>query len=148
MYLTGTWVYNHLKASYNGWIQRNFITALASWVYNRNSLKAAIGGGGSSDAVITHIGQLWVLLISGIIMTTMHVQDLKDILGDKSRGRETSPILLGEQVTRWTLAIPIFLWSPICALFWGEWIASIPAIIIGFYVSYRFILRSGKDEDK
>ncbi|TGO08750.1 hypothetical protein BTUL_0193g00020 [Botrytis tulipae] len=146
--LTGTWVYNDLKASDDGWIQRNFIAALAFWVYNRSSLKVAIGGGGSSDAVITPVGQLWVLVISGVIMTTMHVQDLKDILGDKSRGRETAPILLGERITRWTLAIPIFLWSPICALFWGEWIASIPAILIGFYVSYRCILRSGKDEDK
>lgn len=147
LYLTETWVYNDLKASYDGWIQRNLIAALAFWVYSRSSLKVAIGGG-SSDAVITPIGQLWVLVISEAIMTTTHVQDPKYVLGDKSRGRETAPVLLGERITKWSLAIPIFLWSPICALFWGEWIASIPAIIIGFCVSYRCIPRSGKDEDK
>ena len=82
MYLTETWVYNDLKASYDGWIQRNLIAALAFWVYSRSSLKVAIGGGSSSDAVITPIGQLWVLVISEAIMTTIHVQDPKDVLVD------------------------------------------------------------------
>ncbi|APA14563.1 hypothetical protein sscle_13g093330 [Sclerotinia sclerotiorum 1980 UF-70] len=81
-------------------------------------------------------------------MTTRHVQDLKDMLGDRCRGRETAPLLLGDYVTRWRLAVSISLWSPICALFWSAWVAATPAIILGTYVALRCALRSGKAEDK
>ncbi|TGO61805.1 hypothetical protein BCON_0024g00050 [Botryotinia convoluta] len=146
--LTATWVYNDFKASDDGWIQRNFMAALAFWIYNLSSLKVAIGGGGSSTASVTTTGQIWVTVISAVIMTTMHVQDLKDMLGDKSRGRETAPLLLGEHVTRRVLAVPIVLWAPICALYWSEWTAALPATITGSYVALRCLLRSGKEEDK
>ena len=74
-------------------------------------------------------------MISAVILMTMHVQDLKDMLGDKSRGRETAPLLLGEAATRWTLAIPILLWNAICAIFWGQWVAGLPATLLGIWVA-------------
>jgi hypothetical protein len=147
-FLTATWVYNDLKVCDDGWIQRNFMAALGSWIHNRGSLKVAIGGGGLSTAAITNIGDIWGLMTGGVIMTTMHIQDLKDMLGDKSRGRLTAPILFGEYITRWTLAIPIFLWGPLCALFWNVWIAAIPAMILGTYVAFRCVSLSGNMEEK
>ncbi|PQE29885.1 prenyltransferase family-domain-containing protein [Rutstroemia sp. NJR-2017a WRK4] len=146
--LTATWVYNDLKACDDGWIQRNFMAALGSWIYNRVSLKVAIGGEGLSTAGITRTGDVWLLVTSGVIMTTMHVQDLKDVVGDKSRGRGTAPLVLGERVTRWTLAVPVLLWSPICALVLSAWVAAIPAMVLGTYVAFRCVLRNGKEEDK
>jgi 4-hydroxybenzoate polyprenyltransferase len=141
-------VYNDLKASDDGWIQRNLIAAIAFAQFNWSSLKVAIGGGGSSSAEITDIGFTWILMISAVILTTMHVQDLKDMLGDKSRGRETAPLLLGETATRWTLAVPILLWNPVCAVFWGQWVAALPATVLGVWVAWRVLWCHGKANDR
>ncbi|KAB8301234.1 hypothetical protein EYC80_003121 [Monilinia laxa] len=146
--LTATWVYNDLKGSDDGWVQRNFMIALAFWVYNLSSMKVAIGGGGLSTAAVTSTGKTWITVISVVIMSTNHIQDLKDILGDKSRGRETAPLLLGEHVTRQILAVPLVLWGPICAIYWGECLSALPAIIVGIYVGWRCLLRRGKEEDR
>ncbi|ORY18576.1 UbiA prenyltransferase family-domain-containing protein [Clohesyomyces aquaticus] len=113
--ILGTWVYNDLKASDDSCITRNAIIALAFGVFNWSSLKVAIGGGGSSAAHITSSGYAWIWLFSGVILTTMHVQDMKDQAGDRSRGRKTAPLVIGDWAARWSLAIPIFLWGPVCA---------------------------------
>jgi 4-hydroxybenzoate polyprenyltransferase len=147
--MTGTWVYNDLKASDDGWVQRNMIIALAFGVFNWSSLKVAIGGGGSSTAQVTSSGFIWILMISGVILTTMHVQDLKDTPGDKRRGRQTAPLVLGEMPARYTLAVPILLWTPVCVLFWRmNYIMSIPVVGLGTYVAWRCIWHGGNKEDR
>jgi len=146
--LTSTWVYNDLKASDDGWIQRNFVAALAFAQFNWSSLKVAIGGGGLSSAEITATGFSWILMISAVIFTTMHIQDLKDMTGDKSRGRETAPLFLGEMVTRRTLTIPIILWGPICAIFWGQWVAGVPVTILGIWIAWRVLWCHGIKNDR
>ncbi|ATZ46633.1 hypothetical protein BCIN_02g00250 [Botrytis cinerea B05.10] len=148
--LTLTWVYNDLKASDDGWIQRNFIIAISFGVYNWSSLKVAIGAGGlSSTAEITRVGLYWIALMSGVILTTMHIQDLKDTVGDKERGRHTSPLVLGEKVARWTLVIPITCWGPICMHYWKlSWIMNVPVTALGLYVAWRCISYRGNTEDR
>jgi hypothetical protein len=147
--VSGTWVYNDLKASDDSWISRNAIIALAFGVFNWSSLKVAIGGGGSSTAHITNSGRTWIWLFSGVILTTMHIQDMKDQLGDKARGRKTAPLVIGDKAARWTLAIPIFLWSPVCAAFFGGRLLSGALIgLLGTYVAWRCLSRKTREEDR
>ena len=125
------------------------IISLVFGMFNWGSLKVAIGGGGSSTAQVTSDGFMWIFMISGVILTTMHIQDLKDILGDKKRGPQTAPLVLGDVLARWTLAIPILLWNPVCILFWRmNWIMSLSMIGLGTYVAWRCIWRSGNKEDR
>ena len=145
--LTGTWVYNDLKASEDGMLLRNAIVALAFATYNWSSVKVAIGGGGDSRAEVTSAGFTWVLMNAAVMFTTVHMQDLPDIVGDKSRGRYTILLLLGQTPACWSLAILIFLWSPIYTVYWGKLLMGIPAISLGTYVAWRVLRYRGNQLD-
>lgn len=108
-----TWMYNDLNGGEEDFIVRNLIIGLAFGLYNGGALKIACG----IDQSISTPGYHWVVLISCVIMTTMHVQDMKDQAGDKARGRRSAPLVLGDTAARWTIAVPIVVWSVACPLF-------------------------------
>ncbi|KAK8068367.1 UbiA prenyltransferase [Apiospora saccharicola] len=111
-----TWMYNDLGGGDDGWVQRNVIIAAAFGLYDLGSVRVASGAplsGLTPDAV------LWIFAISAVILTTMHVQDLKDQEGDRRRERSTAPHVLGDGTARWTIAIPVGAWSVFCTAFWG-----------------------------
>lgn len=85
-----TWVYNDLHGGDE--IIRDLIIAFGYGLYLASSLQIAIG----PDYQITGNGYRWITMLSGIILTTMQVQDLKDQVGDRSRGRKTIPLVLGD----------------------------------------------------
>lgn len=137
-----TWMYNDLGGGDDGWAQRNVIIAAAFGLYNLGSVKVASGARLSG---LTPGAVLWILVISAVILTTMHVQDLKDQEGDERRGRRTAPHVLGDGKARWTIAIPVGAWSVFCTAFWGfrghdgskdrgETVLSAPLMVIGAYI--------------
>lgn len=58
-------------------------------------------------------------MLSGVILTTMQVQDLKDQEDDRARDRLTAPLVTGDASTRWTIALPVLSFSIGCPAFWG-----------------------------
>ncbi|KAJ5190950.1 uncharacterized protein N7498_009935 [Penicillium cinerascens] len=92
-----TWLYNDLHGGDE--IIRDLIIALGYGLYLSSSLKIAIG----PHHHITEHGYRWIAMMSGIILTTMQVQDLKDQAGDATRGRQTWPLVLGDSVSRWII---------------------------------------------
>ncbi|KAK5632361.1 hypothetical protein RRF57_008075 [Xylaria bambusicola] len=102
------WLYNDLGGSDENWILRNVLIAAGCGLWNHGSIK--VSSGRSSDD-LTSTGVAWTLIVSGVVLTTMHVQDLKDQQGDRSRGRQTAPIVLGDKLARWTIAGPVIFWS-------------------------------------
>ena len=137
-----TWLYDDLKGGDE--IIRDFIIAVAFELYNMGSLKLAI----SAQTEITTQGYTWILIISGVILTTMQLQDLKDQAGDRGRGRRTIPLLLGEGISRWSIAIFVLIWSGCCAFFWElrPWAYALPAMLGGF-VAFRAVWRRTSEED-
>ncbi|KAL6831930.1 UbiA prenyltransferase family [Trichoderma camerunense] len=107
-----TWLYNDLKGGDE--VVRDLIISVAYGCFNHGSLRIALG----SQATVNQEGLTWILIISGVILTTMQVQDLKDQEGDKTRGRLSVPLLLGEQFSRISIAIAAAAWSSICPFFW------------------------------
>jgi 4-hydroxybenzoate polyprenyltransferase len=105
-----TWMYNDLRGGDDDFILRNLIIGFAFGLYNGGALRIACG----LDHTITNYGYYWVVLISGVIFTTIHVQDMKDQTGDQSRGRRSAPLVLGDYAARWTVAVPVILWSTAC----------------------------------
>ena len=71
----------------------------------------AAGIASGRPVFVTKVGWQWLVIISCVISTTMHVQDLKDEAGDRARARRSAPIVLGDAVARWTIAIPVLFWS-------------------------------------
>ena len=140
-----TWIYNDLRGGDDNWLVRNLVIAMAFFLYNLGSLKVASGASGPTEDVLGWAAYAWTAIVSAVILTTMQVQDLKDQEGDRTRGRQTAPLVLGEQVARWTMVLPILFWSLACALLWGVW--ALP-IATGLYVAYQILRGRGKEEDR
>ena len=108
------WMYNDLRGGdINFWI-RNSHLSVAYFLYNLGSLKVAIGSGG----IVETEGYAWTAMVSLVIFTTMHVQDMKDQVGDKKRGRCTVPLVVGDGVARWSIAVPVSFWMVVCPMIW------------------------------
>ncbi|KUI64407.1 hypothetical protein VM1G_11203 [Cytospora mali] len=69
-----TWLYNDLGGGDELFL-RELIIAVAYGLFNSGSLDVATGPGNS----LSPIGVVWTSIISGIILTTMQVQDLRVI---------------------------------------------------------------------
>ena len=140
-----TWIYNDLGGGDDNWLVRNTIIAFAFFFYNLGSLKVASGASSQVEHLMGSAAFGWTAIISAVILTTMHVQDLKDQEGDRTHNRQTAPLVLGDSLARWTIAVPILFWSLVCALFWGLWMLPIG---VGFYVAYRVLWERGKEADR
>ncbi|KAM0254293.1 hypothetical protein ACHAQJ_006933 [Trichoderma viride] len=79
-----TWLYNDLKGGDE--VVRDLIISIAYGCFNHGSLQIAL----SARATVNQGGMTWISIISGVILTTMQVQDLKDQDGDRTRGRRQS----------------------------------------------------------
>lgn len=136
------WLYNDLRGGDE--IVRDFIIAVAFGLFNRASLQLAIGG----QASIGVDGNTWTGIISGVILTTMQVQDLKDQAGDRLRGRKSMPLFLGAGVSRTVIAFFVLFWSLACINFWGipKWAYALP-FVSGIVVVLSVLLRRTPKED-
>lgn len=140
-----TWIYNDLRGGEDSWLIRNLIIAFAFFLYNLGSLKVASGASDQAEDVHDVATYGWTALISAVILTTMQVQDLKDQQGDRVRGRQTAPLVLGEATARWTIAVPIIFWSIFFSVLWGSWLLPMP---FGLYIAYRILWIREKGADR
>ncbi|KAF4628188.1 hypothetical protein G7Y89_g9964 [Cudoniella acicularis] len=131
---TLTYMYNDLKGGDEDFIVRNLIIAAAFGVYNEGALRIASGPGHAP----TTLGFTWTAIVSCIIFSTMHVQDMQDQEGDLAKGRRSAPIVLGDWVARWTVAIPVTFWSVFCPLYWDTSILGwVLPIVVGSIIAVR-----------
>lgn len=148
-----TWLYNDLRGGDEGFVERNAIIAVAFALYNEGSLKVAVGsdnaGSGMLLSGLTTAGANWIGIVSLVIFTTMHVQDLQDQEGDRARGRRSAPLVLGPWVARWTVAVPMIIWPVFCTWFWeAGLLVGAPQGLLGLVVAYRCLAFSGLRGDK
>jgi 4-hydroxybenzoate polyprenyltransferase len=160
-----TWMYNDLGGGDEAWWVRNGIIAVAFGAFNRGSVKVAassfssisppalrwFGGRGEARGVeMSRMGKDWTVMISLVIFSTMHVQDLKDVAGDATRQRRTFPIIYGRRAAGWSVAIAVLFWSVICVWFWipmGWGVAGLP-VGLGMCVAWRCVYLRGVREDR
>ena len=115
-------------------IGRNVIIGIAFGLYNEASLRVACG----AENTVNETGLHWLVIISAIVLSTIQIQDLKDIIGDKARNRETTPLIFGDGVTRWSIAVPVLAWSVFCPLYLGlGLLGSVLPVTLGAYVAFR-----------
>lgn len=144
--MVGTWMYNDLGGGEESYLVRNLINALGFMCYSSGATLVACGHG---EILLNPEAYQWLGMIGGIVFTTLQMQDMSDQKGDKARGRGTIPLVLGDGVARWTIAIPVFLWSIACPLFWKlPLYAFIAPIILGSVIGVRIILLRNVDADK
>lgn len=140
-----TWMYNDLRGGDNNFIIRNIIISSGFGLYNGGSLRVACGTGNT----LHNTGFRWILVISAVIFSTMHIQDLKDTAGDQVRNRQSAPLVLGDSVARWTIAVPILAWSVLCPLYLRlGLLAFVSPVAIGAYVAFRTLWMRGSQTDR
>lgn len=140
-----TWMYNDLGGGDEDFVTRNLIIAVAFSQYNKDALRVASGSGFD---ISTRAWQ-WLAMTSEVIGTTMHIQDMKDQEGYRAKNRRTAPIVLGSGLARWTIAIPVALWSIACPVFWSLDVAGyVLPVSIGLVVVVRILLLRDFVSDK
>lgn len=141
-----TWMYNDLGGADETYNIRNFINALGFMCYSSGTLTVASG---YSRLHFNDRAHQWILIVGTIVFSTLSMQDMPDISGDRERGRKTLPLIHGENIARWAIALPVIFWSWICPIFWqlGA-IGYIPPVSIGCVLAFRVLVFRDVPSDK
>ena len=99
---------------------------------------------GSQHFDLSNAGLKWLGWTSAIITCTIHIQDLYDQEGDKLRNRKTIPLVFGHAFARYSIAIPVAVWSFVTPAFWRLSIFGfLPPVTLGIIIPVR-LLRNEK----
>lgn len=119
----GAW-YNDFRGGDSSIILRNLLNAAGFNRYAEGALEVLLGG----RRLYSPKFLIWQLILMGIVFTTVQTQDMHDQIGDSKRGRRTIPLIMGDIWARWSIAIPVVLWSIFCPVY-------ISAPVEGYVVS-------------
>ncbi|KAH7038194.1 UbiA prenyltransferase family-domain-containing protein [Microdochium trichocladiopsis] len=153
------WLYNDLDGSGAGPIQRSAINAAGLACFGWGALVALVSGpatvvdhGGAAAAalVLPRMVQIWIGMIAAIVFSTVHAADFPDVEGDRERGRQTMPLVYGEDVSRWVLAVAVLAWSVASLAFWHVevgvvWVAP---LLVGSFLAGLTVLRRDHGSDE
>ena len=141
-----TWMYNDLGGSDDSVAIRNLLIAGMYVLYSSGALRVACG---FQTCALNPMAYQWYGIIAAVIFTTMHVQDLKDEVGDRTRGRKTLPIVVGHKGARLVIASLVLFWSVAAPMFWSLPIyAYMPCSALGVWVAYRALALHDKSADR
>jgi 4-hydroxybenzoate polyprenyltransferase len=137
--------YNSFGAGDHNPVVRNIINALGYLCFNSGAVEVALGSGSAvfagSPGARQYSLSLWIVVITAIILTTMHVQDMCDQEGDAKRGRRTLPLVIGDAAARWSIALPMPVWGIICPLLAGSGpLAAGLSVVLAFAVAIRILM--------
>lgn len=122
--------YNELGGATNPFL-KNILNAFGLACFFAGPLEVATGHSVFNAAGDGKVAG-WLLIIALAITTTSHIQDFRDIEGDKISHRRTIPILLGDGKARLVVAVGIPAWTAVACWFWGVgWKGSVPAWTAG-----------------
>jgi hypothetical protein len=138
-------MYNDLGGCDEDCVVRNLLIAIGYGLYSSAALKVTTG---ALHSVNTK-GFAWIGVITFIMFVTQHICDLKDQEGDKVRGRRSIPIVLGDELARWSVTVPIVVCSILGPLFFGLGALSyISTFSIGLLVASRTLVYRDLKSDK
>jgi 4-hydroxybenzoate polyprenyltransferase len=106
------YAYNDLRAGDRSALFRNVLNAFGFSSFAVGALEVAQGFSIELQTL------KWVGIIGLVVFTTVHMQDLPDQIGDRASGRLTIPIILGDTLARYTVLVPVILWSYLCPRYW------------------------------
>ncbi|KAF2201737.1 hypothetical protein GQ43DRAFT_448595 [Delitschia confertaspora ATCC 74209] len=142
---TMTWMYNDLGGSDASPLIRNLLIALGYGLYSAAASRVAV----ESGFQLSGKGYAWIAVVTGVMLVTQHICDLKDVEGDRVRGRKSIPVVLGDEMARWSVAGPIVVCSVLCPGFFGLGLLSyLSTAMIGGVVAFRTLRYRDLKSDK
>lgn len=144
------WAYNDLGLCNGHWAVRNLMNGLGITSIGLGAIRVICGPCCELDEDSLC---RWSLLCASMITTTIHAQDLYDQEGDRARGRQTAPLVLGDAAARWSVAISVSAWSVTMPLFTGmgsseHWLSYLVLMVPGAVVATRVLTLRGVREDR
>ena len=140
------WIYNRLDGANKSFLARNVLNAAGYATFACGAARVACI---SSGRHLSGKSSMWFVLLSAVVLTTIHLQDLYDQEGDARRKRRTIPLLFGDGVARLSIAIPMMVWSWICPAFWGlQSQGFVLPIALGSFIISRLYRYRSVTEDK
>ena len=140
----GLW-YNDFGGADTSFVIRNFINACGFCCYSSGAMEVALG----SPIPWTPRLICWFFLISGIVFSTVQIQDLHDQDGDKVRDRKTVPLVLGDAQARWITAFSMTVWCSMGPWFWGlHWTVYMVSSGFGCLIVLRLLTRRAVKHDR
>ncbi|KAF2756594.1 hypothetical protein EJ05DRAFT_502092 [Pseudovirgaria hyperparasitica] len=144
-----TWMYNDLAGSDELYIIRNAINALGFMCYSSGSAAVAVGHG---EHDLNSRAYQWIALVGAVVFSTLSMQDMPDIPGDRTKGRKTLPLVHPEIVARWAIGVPVFIWSVYLSVYWelhvDQQIIFGAVVAVGAVLAARVIFMRGIQADK
>lgn len=141
--------YNDLGGADAGPLICDLINACGFVRYDIGSLHVALGVNRepSSSALVSAPLLLWQRLgiIGGIVISTVHTQNMYDQARDALRGRRTLPLCIGDWGSRLTMGIGIIVWTFMVLRFWQisgfmESMSILPVCLLGGTVAFRTLV--------
>jgi 4-hydroxybenzoate polyprenyltransferase len=139
-------MYNELDGANENWIVRNVLNACGLSCF---SVGAAVVATGFGQHAVLDRAYTWIALLAIVIATTVQMQDLPDMQGDKIRNRKSVPLVYGHWVTRWSVAVLVAFWSVACCFYWQLELAwYLPCGVVGLCIGLRALLVRTVDADE
>lgn len=140
-----TWLYNDLGGCDEHWVLRNMLIAIGYGIFSSAALRIVLGPGHT----VTATGVQWLVVVTAVMFVTQHICDIKDALGDALRGRQSAPIVLGDELVRWSVAVPVMISSALCAWMFASGVLVCAATIgMGALVAFRTLVYRDLESDK
>ncbi|KAH9990691.1 UbiA prenyltransferase family-domain-containing protein [Russula vinacea] len=127
--------YNECGGARSHWLVRNVLNAIGYALAEAGATLVACQSESDTDSTVW----IAVVLSAGIILTTIHTQDYKDVLGDAISGRVTLPIAYPAMSRAAT------------AFFWTWHLDDVAAAVLGvlaLVVGISFVARTDSRSDK
>ncbi|KAI8625988.1 UbiA prenyltransferase family-domain-containing protein, partial [Xylariaceae sp. FL1651] len=146
---TLNWMYNDLGLANSHRLPRNLLNALGITMIGVGATSVA----GKGLAFLRVPAASWSLLCAGMLVTTIHAQDIYDQQGDAARDRSTVPLVFGDTAARWSVAVGVLFWSVVMPaylniLFYEQWVVFFGPVLLGIMVAARILTLRGIVEDK
>jgi len=140
----GFW-YNNLYGADAGVIVRNLINAAGFICFASGAMQVAVG---RNESALELLGW-WYGVIACIVFSTVQTQDMYDQRGDALRNRKTMPLVLGDAVARWTIAVPMVFWCWLAPWLWKlSVVGYVAPVTLGLTVAVRALKERAEAADK
>ncbi|PCH35474.1 hypothetical protein WOLCODRAFT_80615 [Wolfiporia cocos MD-104 SS10] len=136
-------LYNELSIS-GHWFGKNVLNTLGIAAYEVGTTLLASGRNTTLDSV----GTRSVLISAGIILTTIHAQDFRDVQGDLDAGRRTFPII-SPTAARLTVLVGLLCWTAATIHIWQlDWVTAMLITVLALFIGWRFLVRTTVGDDE
>ncbi|KAF9018356.1 hypothetical protein BDZ89DRAFT_1094109 [Hymenopellis radicata] len=139
-----TVIYDEFGAHSHHWITRNLVNAAGVASFEWGATLVA----GADCALLTDVSLCAIYISSGVVATTIHTQDFKDVEGDKVNNRRTFPIR-HPVASRCSVLIAVMGWAALLVPMWCLGLCfGLPFAGLSLLVSLRFlVLRTRADDE-